>query len=81
MPSDTNKTKTLTIRMPMNQHEIGDALGLTHTYVSKIIREMEDAGIISRNGPTLTLGQQGRLRDMVDFSDRCEMLDTSWFPS
>ena len=77
----TNKDMTDTIRMPMNQHEIGDALGLTHTYVSKTIREMENAGLISRKGATLTLAQETRLEDMVDFSDRYARLDTSWFPS
>lgn len=77
----TNKTITDTIRMPMNQHEIGDALGLTHTYVSKTIREMETAGLISRHGATLTLAEEAALRDMVDFSDRYATLDTSWFPA
>lgn len=77
----TNKNMTNTIRMPMNQHEIGDALGLTHTYVSKTIREMEDTGLISREGATVTLEKEGALSDMVDFSDRYATLDTSWFPS
>ena len=76
----TNPDMTNTIRMPMNQHEIGDALGLTHTYVSKTIREMEQAGLISREGATLTLEQEDRLKDMVDFADRYARLDTSWFP-
>ena len=77
----TNKQMTTTFRMPMNQHEIGDALGLTHTYVSKTIREMEDAGLISRTGATVTLENEGALSTMVDFSDRYSNLDTSWFPS
>lgn len=77
----TNKGMTDTIRMPMNQHEMGDVLGLTHTYVSKTIREMEDAGLISRDGATLTLQQEEKLRSMVDFSDRYATMDTSWFPS
>ncbi|WP_430449633.1 Crp/Fnr family transcriptional regulator [Rhodophyticola sp.] len=76
----TNKQMTDMIRMPMNQHEMGDALGLTHTYVSKTIREMEDEGLISRDGDTLTLEQEDRLKSMVDFSDRYAKLDTSWFP-
>ena len=77
----TNKSMTGTIRMPMNQHEMGDVLGLTHTYVSKTIREMEDDGLISRDGATLTLVREDRLKAMVDFSDRYATLDTSWFPT
>ena len=77
----TNKSMVNTIRMPMNQHEIGDALGLTHTYVSKTIREMEDAGLISRDGPTLTIEQEKQMIGMIDFADRYSKLDTSWFPT
>lgn len=77
----TNPAMARTIRMPMNQHEIGDALGLTHTYVSKTIREMEKSGLISRDGATLTLEREDDLAEMVDFSDRYAAIDTSWFPS
>ena len=77
----TNRSLGDTIRMPMNQHEIGDALGLTHTYVSKSIREMEKAGLISREGATVTLEREAEMREMVDFTDRYARMDTSWFPS
>lgn len=77
----TNKDMTDTLRMPMNQHEIGDALGLTHTYVSKTIRDMEDAGLIARRDGTLTLAEEAALAEMVNFTDRYAALDISWFPN
>ena len=77
----TNRSMSDTLRMPLNQHEIGDALGLTHTYVSKTIREMEEAGLLSRGSDTITLEREAQLVAMTEFTDRYADLDTSWFPS
>ena len=76
----TNRSMTNTIRMPLNQHEIGDTLGLTHTYVSKTVRRMEDSGVISRKGETVTLLRHDAMADRIGFVDRYSDLDTSWFP-
>lgn len=75
-----NRTMTTTFRLPLNQSEIGDALGLTHTYVSKTMREMEDEGLIARNGATVTLKREAALKEMVEYRDRYAVLDTTWFP-
>ena len=77
----TNASMTDTLRMPLNQHEIGDALGLTHTYVSKTLGRMEDGGLLRRAEGTITLENEERLKEMVEFTNRYEALDTSWFPT
>jgi len=56
---------TASIRLPMSQREIGDFLGLTHTYVSKTLCEMETQGYITRKGDVLTLKREQCLRDML----------------
>ena len=76
----TNRSMTDTFRMPLNQHEIGDCLGLTHTYVSKSIRRMEDKGFISRDGEFVRLCKPGEMIEIIGFIDRYSALDTSWFP-
>ena len=76
----TNRRMNDTIRMPLNQHEIGDALGLTHTYVSRTMRQMEEAGLIARQGNTIILRREEAMVEMVGFSNRYEHLDLSWFP-
>lgn len=76
----TNPGMGRTLRMPLNQHEIGDHLGLTHTYVSKTIREMEKDGTISRSGETITLEAASAMAEAVEFTDRYAEMDTSWFP-
>lgn len=77
----TNPQMSTTMRMPLNQHEIGDALGLTHTYVSKTLGRMEDGGLLRRAEGTITLEGEERLKEMVEFTNRYEALDTSWFPT
>lgn len=77
----TNRAMTDTMRMPLSQSEIGDALGLTHTYVSRTIRSMEDDGLISRRDGTITLEQEERMVDLAEFTNRYERVDTSWFPT
>lgn len=76
----TNKAMTDTFRMPLNQQEIGDALGLTHTYVSKSIRRMEDSGLIERQAGTVRLLKPDLMAERIGFEDRYSTLDTSWFP-
>ncbi len=76
----TNKEMTDTFRMPLNQHEIGDALGLTHTYVSKSVRRMEDRGMIERKGGFVRLLKAELMAERIGFEDRYTTLDTSWFP-
>lgn len=76
----SNRSMATTFRLPLNQFEIGDALGLTHAYVSKTLRAMEDDGLISRTGNTVTLERPRELIDLVEFQDRYSSIDTSWFP-
>ena len=76
----TNRSMTDTFRMPLNQHEIGDCLGLTHTYVSKSVRRMTDKGFISRDRDFIRLLKPGSMIDLIGFIDRYSNLDTSWFP-
>ncbi|MGB3555274.1 MAG: Crp/Fnr family transcriptional regulator [Jannaschia sp.] len=76
----TNTSMTDTIRLPLNQSQIGDYLGLTNVYVSKTLINMEKEGYIRRNGNEVQIVRRDDLVELTDFSDRYEVMDTSWFP-
>ena len=76
----TNTTMTTTFRLPLNQTEISDVLGLTNVYVSRTLSLMERAGLIERIDRSIRIADEQGLRDMADFQDRYYRIDTSWFP-
>jgi len=76
----TNKTMTNTIRMPLNQSEIADVVGLTNVYVSRSFIALEKDGYIRRSESMIEILDEAGLKDLSDFFDRYSNLDTSWFP-
>lgn len=76
----TNHTMTDTIRLPLNQSQIADYLGLTNVYISKTFIEMEQAGLIHRQDHHLQILKEAELTELTDFYDRYADMDTSWFP-
>jgi CRP-like cAMP-binding protein len=67
-------------RMPLSQTEIGDSIGLTNVYVSRTLNSLESDGYIRREGQDIMLLKHNALAEMVDFDDRYQRFDTSWFP-
>ncbi|MCQ0969593.1 Crp/Fnr family transcriptional regulator [Paracoccus sp. TK19116] len=76
----TNKDMTDTFRLPLNQSQIADYLGLTNVYISKTFKRLQDDGMLSRDGQQITLTREEELKELVDFEDRYIEMDTSWFP-
>ena len=76
----TNRTMTDTFRLPMNQTEIGDAMGLTSVTVSKTMMQLQLDKLIDRRGGKIILCDENALREMCDYIDRYRDMDTSWFP-
>ncbi|NNJ74289.1 MAG: Crp/Fnr family transcriptional regulator [Anderseniella sp.] len=76
----TNKSMRSTIRLPLNQTEIGDYIGLTNVYVSRSLLAMEDEGMIRRGENVLTVLQESEMARLCDFQNRYAEIDTSWFP-
>ena len=68
------------IRMPLNQTEIADAVGLTNVYVSRTMQMMEEEGYIARQGDRISILRERELANTIDFEDRYLEIDTSWFP-
>ncbi|MGB3456151.1 MAG: Crp/Fnr family transcriptional regulator [Litorimonas sp.] len=66
--------------MPLNQQEIGDAVGLTNVSVSRAISALEGAGIIATASKSVTLLNLPALVGLCDFKDRYASMQTEWFP-
>ena len=76
----TNKVTPGIFRLPLNQTEISDVLGLTNVYVSRSFTALERDGLISRSNGTVEILEEERMKQICDFSDRHTKLDTTWFP-
>ena len=64
--------------MPLNQSEIGDAIGLTNVSVSRAFSSLEKAGLLKRYGRRIRILDRGKLVAMADFVDRHEAVDREW---
>ena len=67
-------------QVPLTQEEIGDATGLTAVHVNRMMRSLVDDGLIARHGNTITVLDEKRLVQEVNFVDRYAQIDTSWLP-
>ena len=66
--------------LPLSQGLIGDAIGLSNVYVSRSLTQMQNDGLIHRDGQGIELLDEQRMKQSVDFEDRHFKIDTSWFP-
>ena len=70
-----------TIELPLTQMDLGDALGLTKVHVNRTFREMEERGMIARNGKRLTILNEAALVSFTGFVDRYVEIATDWLPA
>jgi CRP-like cAMP-binding protein len=62
----TNHSYTL----PMTQEQLADAVGLTSVHVNRVLRQLGEEGLISRDRRTIAIPDWRRLRDAGDFNER-----------
>jgi CRP/FNR family transcriptional regulator len=65
----------------LTQEEIGDATGLTAVHVNRMLRQMEEEGVIAREAGRVTLRDEHALSRIANFVDRHAGLDLSWLPA
>ena len=56
--------------LPMTQEQLADAVGLTSVHVNRVLRQLGDEGLISRNRRSVTIEDWDRLRRTGDFNER-----------
>jgi len=65
----------------MTQEEMGDATGLTSVHVNRMMRELDEDGLIERNGSTITILDEPAMCELAHYQDRFADLDFSWLPA
>ncbi len=62
----------------ITQEEIGDAIGLTAVHVNRMLRQLEEEGLIAREGGRVTLLNEARLTRTANYIDRYAAIDLGW---
>nr|WP_246587022.1 Crp/Fnr family transcriptional regulator [Stakelama flava] len=76
----TDKSIAATFSLGLTQEEIGDATGLTSVHVNRMLRQLEEEGLIRRDSGKLTLTDEITLARTANYVNRYENLDLSWLP-
>ncbi|WP_076068170.1 Crp/Fnr family transcriptional regulator [Sphingomonas montana] len=69
-----------TFELPLTQQDLGDAVGLTKTHVSRSLKALAETGLVERVGKVIRINDVERLAQMVDFQDRHSHVATDWLP-
>nr|WP_213980228.1 Crp/Fnr family transcriptional regulator [Sphingomonas sp. dw_22] len=64
----------------LTQEEIGDATGLTAVHVNRMLRQLEEEGLIAREAGRVTLRDERALKRAANYVNRYEGLDLGWLP-
>ena len=64
--------------LPLTQSDLGDALGLTNVYVSKLMGALRRQDVIELRGEMLTLRDREALAQRLGFEDRYASIDPEW---
>ena len=67
--------------LPLTQQDLGDAVGLTKTHVSRSLKALEETGLVERSARIIRINNVDRLAALVDFQDRHGEIATDWLPA
>lgn len=76
----TDKNVDKAFALGLTQEEIGDATGLTAVHVNRMLRQLEEEGMIARDSGKVTLLDERGLGRAANYVNRFERLDLSWLP-
>ncbi len=54
----------------LTQEQLADAVGLTSVHVNRVLKQLGDEGLISRDKRSITIEDWPRMRDAGDFNER-----------
>jgi CRP/FNR family transcriptional regulator len=72
--------KDETFELPLSQEMIGDLVGMTNVHVNRMLRNLEDAGFISRAGRRFTFLDLTALKRLCPLLPRRPAIDLAWLP-
>jgi CRP/FNR family transcriptional regulator, anaerobic regulatory protein len=76
----TDKSITNVFALGLTQEEVGDATGLTAVHVNRMLRQLEEDGLIAREGGRVTLQDERALARAANYVNRYQGLDLGWLP-
>ena len=76
----TDKTITDSYPLGLTQEEIGDATGLTSVHVNRMLRQLEDDGVIVRNSGRVSILSEDALVREANYVNRYTGFDVGWLP-
>lgn len=65
----------------LTQEEIGDATGLTAVHVNRMLRQLEESGLIARENGFVSFTDERALLRAANHVDRYAGIDLSWLPA
>ena len=77
----SDKSISNVFALGLTQEEIGDATGLTAVHVNRMLRQLEEDGLIAREAGRVTLVDERALTRAANYVNRYEGLDLSWLPA
>jgi CRP-like cAMP-binding protein len=57
-------------KLPITQEQLADAVGLTSVHVNRVLKQLGEEGLISRDRRTIVIEDWRRMRQVGDFNDR-----------
>jgi CRP-like cAMP-binding protein len=57
-------------QLPMTQEQLADAVGLTSVHVNRVLKQLAEEGLITRDRRTIVIEDWRRMREAGDFNDR-----------
>jgi CRP/FNR family transcriptional regulator len=75
-----DKHRSDSFSLGLTQEEIGDATGLTAVHVNRMLRQLEEEGLITRENGRVTFVNEQVLTRTANYTDRYEKVDLSWLP-
>ncbi len=76
-----DRTVTSSFTLGLTQEEIGDATGLTAVHVNRMLRQLEEEGMIAREAGRVQFLDERGLTRAANFVDRYANLDLGWLPA
>lgn len=76
----TDRLITDSFVLGLTQEEVGDATGLTAVHVNRMLRQLEEEGLIARDNGRVTIRDEQSLTRASNYVDRYCGLDLGWLP-
>jgi CRP-like cAMP-binding protein len=67
--------------LPMTQEQLADAVGLTSVHVNRVLRQLAEEGLISRDRRSIVIEDWPRMRQAGDFNERYLHHDAQAIPA